>query len=234
MGRVEGMFAPMGGHVSPSVSPRGHIWKLPQDVDLLAFAGLVLAQVGYNCGTRAPVEVGAGAVVLGDGQVGQWAAQTLSWRGAEVAVVGHHEYRLARFANAAWRHAIHAKRQARAQTVDDLFPQGIQVLVDTVGSISAVEELVPLIRRHGHIVSAGFYGTADRLSLQPLRAAELTVDLVSGWSRERMNHSRELIAAGHLETLPLITHRFPVSHAAEAWELIAEKSEPVLGVILEW
>ena len=42
MGKVEGMFDARGGHVSPSVSPRDQIWKLPPDVDPLAFSGLVL------------------------------------------------------------------------------------------------------------------------------------------------------------------------------------------------
>jgi 2-desacetyl-2-hydroxyethyl bacteriochlorophyllide A dehydrogenase len=234
MGRVNDMFEKMGGHVSPSVSPRDHIWKLPRGVDPLAFSGLVLTQVGYNCGTRASVDVGAGAVVLGDGMVGQWAAQTLAWRGAEVVLIGHHEDRLRRFEGEALRHRVNAKQTPAVDAVRDLLPEGIQVLVDTVGSIGAVEELLPLIRRHGHIVSAGFYGTEDRFALQPARRGELSVDLVSGWSRPRMNDTRELIAIGYLQTLPLITHHFPVHQAAEAWELIASKRELVLGVILEW
>jgi 2-desacetyl-2-hydroxyethyl bacteriochlorophyllide A dehydrogenase len=240
MGKVEEMYELMGGHVSPSVSPREQIWKLPADVlsaglDPLAFSGLVLTQVGYNCGTRAPVHVGEVAVVLGDGMVGQWAAQTLAWRGAEVILVGHHDYRLDLFAEGPLRRRLNARAQGNwVQAVRDLAPGGIQVLVDTVGSIDSVEALVPLMQRHGRIVSAGFYGTDDHLPLQPLRARELAVDMVSGWALERMNHTRALVAAGVLETLPLITHHLPAHQVAEAWELIASKREPVLGVILQW
>jgi L-iditol 2-dehydrogenase len=90
------------------------------------------------------------------------------------------------------------------------------------------------MRRRGHIVSAGFYGTHDLLSLQALRDGELSVDMVSGWALDRMNHTLALIAAGHLETLPLITHHFPVQQAAEAWSMISGKRESVLGVILDW
>ena len=240
MGKVEGMFESMGGHVSPSVSPREQIWKLPVDGtsasrDALAFSGLVLTQVGYNCGTRASVQVGESAVVLGDGMVGQWAAQTLAWRGAEVILVGHHDYRLAMFGEGPLRCCLNARGQEDlVRAIRDLAPGGIQVLVDTVGSIASVERLVPAMRRHGHIVSAGFYGTDDRLSLQPLRARELAVDMVSGWALERMNRTCALIAAGILETLPLITHHFPAHQAAAAWQLITSKREPVLGVILEW
>lgn len=234
MGKVEGMFAARGGHVSPSVSPRDQVWKLPEEVEPLAFAGLVLTQVGYNCGTRAPVAVGAGAAVVGDGLVGQWAAQTLAWRGAEVILVGHHPDRLAKFGPGPLRHTVNDQARDWVQVVRELLPAGPQVAVDTVGSIQVVNVLVGLMQRYGHIVSAGFYGTEDQLTLQPLRNRELSVDLVSGWSRARMDQTLALVRAGHLQTLPLITHHFPVARAAEAWALIREKREAVLGVILDW
>lgn len=234
MGKVDGMFAVMGGHVSPSVSPRAHVWKLPPDLDPIAFSGLVLTQVGYNCGARAPVDVGAGALVLGDGMVGQWAAQTLAWRGARVLLLGHHDNRLQQFTTGRLRHTVNSLQGEWRRRVETLLPDGAQVLVDTVGSIEAVEDLLSLVRRHGHVVSAGFYGTDDRLALQPLRVGELSVDLVSGWSQGRMDDTLELIAAGHLETLPLITHRFPAARAAEAWTLIRSKGDSVLGVVLDW
>ena len=72
------------------------------------------------------------------------------------------------------------------------------------------------------------------MPLQPPRHGELSIDLVSGWAQDRMDKTLELIAKGSLKTEELITHRFPVDEAAEAWSLIESKSEPVLGVILEW
>jgi 2-desacetyl-2-hydroxyethyl bacteriochlorophyllide A dehydrogenase len=172
--------------------------------------------------------------VLGDGLVGQWAAQTLARRGAKVVLLGHHEDRMARFAPGPMRHTVNTRHKDWMEAVRALLPGGAQILVDTVGSIGAVETLLPLVQRHGHVVSAGFYGTDDRLALQPLRQGELSVDMVSGWSLDRMNDTRALISAGYLKTLDLITHRFPVSHAADAWQLIQKKTDSVLGVILDW
>ena len=234
MGKVSGMFSPMGGQLSPSVSPRNHIWKLPDGVDPLAYSGLVLTQVGYNCGSRPSLEIGQGAVVIGDGMVGHWAAQTLAWRGAEVVLVGRHADRLAKFPTGPMRHIVNAKEVDWLDAVRQLLPDKVQVAVDTVGSISAIEQLLPLMRRNGHIVSAGFYGTEDMLGLQALRNAEVSLDLVSGWTPSRMDHTLALITAGHLQTLPLITHRFPADQAADAWKLIASKGDSVLGVILDW
>jgi 3-hydroxyethyl bacteriochlorophyllide a dehydrogenase len=232
--KVDNMFSAGGGHISPAVTRGDQVWKLPSGLPPLAYSGLVLTQVGYNCGARAPLEVGAAAVVLGDGMVGQWAAQTLAWRGARVVLLGHHEDRLDRFSDGPRRHRLNTQRDDWVDGVQDALPEGIDVLVDTVGSIDTVEALVPMMRRSGHTVSAGFYGPTDRLALQPLRAGEQTVHLVSGWTTERINATLDLVSLGYLETLPLITHHFPVQRAADAWELINSKREDVLGVILDW
>src|SRR5436853_88935 len=81
---VSGCFFPTGGHVSPAVAHRSQVWKLPGSVEPLAAAGLVLTQVGYNCGMRPALQPGDAVVVLGDGLVGHWSAQTLQHRGARV------------------------------------------------------------------------------------------------------------------------------------------------------
>lgn len=234
IGRVEGMHHGYAGQVSPSVCPRDCVWKLPAGIDPLAFAGMVLTQVGYNAGIRPKIQIGEPAVVVGDGLVGHWSAQTLAWRGAEVVLVGRHDYRLEYFWNRPYRHVINAKQTDWVETVKAQFPEGVQVVVDTIGSIGIMEAAQKVLKRYGHLVSAGFYGTQDQLSLQPPRYSELAIDLVSGWTRPRMDETLRLIAGGFLETLPLITHYFPVKKAAEAWKLIEEKTEPVLGVILDW
>lgn len=234
LGKVDDMFATWGGQVSPSISARDQIWKLPPGVDPLAYAGLVLTQVGYNCGVRAPIAIGDNALVIGDGMVGQWAAQTLAWRGANVVLLGRHADRLQKFEHGALRHPVNTRQADWLEVVKGLCLTGVQIAVDTVGSIQTIEQIMPLMRRYGHIVSAGFYGVNDSLALQPLRNRELSVDTVSGWSKDRMDATLNLIAAGYLQTLPLITHHFPVSEAAAAWELINTKDQAALGVILDW
>lgn len=239
LGKVEGLFSPWAGQVSRSVSPRAQIWKLPPGVEPLACAGLVLTQVGYNCGMRAPLVAAAepaatNAVVIGDGMVGHWAAQTLAWRGADVLLVGRHADRLQKFPTGPQRDTVNMHDTDWLAVVRERYPTGLQIAVDTVGSTAVVEQLMGVMRRYGHIVSAGFYGTADQIALQPLRNRELSLDMVSGWSKERMDATLALIASGDLQTLPLITHHFPVQQAAEAWRLIQRKDEGVLGVILEW
>ena len=232
--RVSGMYEEWGGHVSPSVVPFPVALKLPTTPDALAFSGLVLTQVGYNCGSRPPVSEGTTALVLGDGLVGHWAAQTLALRGADVLLAGRHPERLARFADGDRRRTVDVSAMPAEAPFECFGGDGPHIFVDTAGSIEAMGIASERVRQGGHLVSAGFYGSHDELHLQPARLREVTVHLVSGSQAERLQHTLELVASGDLQTLPLITHHFPASEAEAAWRLLQGTSAGHLGVILDW
>lgn len=230
---VNGMFDERGGHVSPAVTDQSQVWPVPNGVDPLAVSGLVLTQVGYNCGARPSVDVGDTALVIGDGMVGLWAAQTLSWRGCRVILAGRHEDRLARFQPGFGRETVDTT-EVDLEAMLERRRVTLQVIVDSVGSIEAISRYARFAPRFAHVVSAGFYGVDDLLAVQQLRNAEIAVDLVSGWTTPRLETTLELVGQGHLETLPLITNHFPAAEAATAWRYITEKRENALGVILDW
>jgi 3-hydroxyethyl bacteriochlorophyllide a dehydrogenase len=237
MSKVCGMFDNQyAGHVSPAVCAQGALLPLPPGLDPVAYAGLVLTQVGFNCGTRPQVQPGDVAVVVGDGLVGQWSGQTLARRGAKVVMLGRHEDRLARFAK--YGTTLRAGADNGVAALRKLGFGQLQVLVETSGSMTVLSDLLPMMRRNGHMVIAGFYPKATEvnllLALQKFRNHELTFDLVSGATQPRLDSTMRWIAEGKLDTLSVITHRFPVAQAAEAWALIESKREPVLGVVLDW
>ena len=237
MSKVTGMFDnKFAGHVSPSVCAQNSVMPLPQGLDPVAFSGLVLAQVGYNCGTRSPVKPGQVALVIGDGLVGQWAGQTLAQVGAKVVMIGRHPDRLARFAR--FGTTVLGGADNGLAAVQALALSPIQVLVETAGNARVPGDYLPLLARGAHAVIAGFYKSAGGVdvqkSMEQFRHAEISFDLVSGATQERLDATLDWIATGRLDTLGCITHRFPVERAAEAWTLIETKREPVLGVILDW
>lgn len=231
MSKVDGMFFPVGGHVSPAVTPASQVWKLPADADPVAYAGLVLTQVGYNCGARPNVSPEDVAVVIGDGLVGQWAAQTLAHRGARTIVLGRHEDRLKLLP--AGIAGVNVRRTPIAEALADVSGR-IAVIVDSVGSLDTVMALLPLAGHDSHIVSAGFLGEHGRIDIQLLRHKETTLHTPSGWSRRRMDATLEGIAAGWLTTLPLVTHIFEARAAGEAWLTILDPAASKLGVVLKW
>ena len=237
MSKVTGMFDNrFAGHVSPSVCDKGAVMKIPEGLDPIAASGLVLTQVGYNCGSRSHIQPGEVAVVIGDGLVGQWAAQTLKQRGALVVMVGKHDDRLQKAAS--YAHTLKAPGDYGTSTFDALGIGKVQVLVETVGSVASMYAWLPRMNRNSHIVVAGFYKPSGAVNIQKaledFRNYEISFDLVSGATAQRMDETMQWIAEGRLNTVDLITHRFPVEDAAAAWELIESKREPVLGVVFDW
>jgi 2-desacetyl-2-hydroxyethyl bacteriochlorophyllide A dehydrogenase len=234
-----GMFYDYGGHVSPAVTRRSQVYRLPDGADPAAFSGLVLTQVGYNVGTRPALPPGAASVVLGDGMVGHWSAQMLRHRGARVLLVGRHDDRLARFRPGAGDRVVNARREDPLAAAREWAASGggdgrVHAVADTVGSVPDLEALYPLLAHGAHLVSAGFCGTEGLLDVQKLRERELTLHAPAGWKRDRMEATLTLVASGALETLPLVTHRLPASRAAEAYDMVLSRAPGVLGMILDW
>ncbi|WP_419872377.1 GDSL-type esterase/lipase family protein [Candidatus Pristimantibacillus sp. PTI5] len=229
--RVAGMAFDTGGHVNPAVTHFSQVWKLPNSgPEALAYAPLVLAQVGYNCGMRPFVAPGERAVVIGDGLVGHWAAQTLSSRGAKVTMLGRRDDRLALLPSEI--QGINIRTPGTVEGLEDL--TDIQVVVDSVGALPVFHALRPRMKLNSHLVSAGFLGNNGLIDIQALRAQEITLHSPSGWTTERMNETLAAITDGRLTTIPLITHFFSASQGKKAWQLIKDKSEPFLGVVLDW
>ena len=237
MSKVTGMFDNrFAGHVSPSVCDKGAVMKIPTGVDPLAVSGLVLTQVGYNCGSRPTIKPGEIAVVIGDGLVGQWAAQTLKQRGAVVVMIGKHEDRLSKARP--YAHTINSPNDYGTSSFDALGLGNVQVLVETIGSVPAMYAWLHRMNRNSHIEVAGFYKPSGEINiqkaLQDFRNYEISFDLVSGATAKRMEETMQWVADGKLNTVDLITHRFPAEEADVAWRMIESKLEPILGVVLDW
>jgi 2-desacetyl-2-hydroxyethyl bacteriochlorophyllide A dehydrogenase len=203
-------------------------------VDAVAASGLVLTQVGYNTGMRPVVQQRDAAIVIGDGMVGHWTAQTLQARGAKVLLIGRHDERLKLLTLRNGDRVVNEKEADVLSLVREWAPEGAQAVCDTVGTIDLLENLIPLMRHGGHISSAGFYGANGRIDIQKLRDRELTLHAPAGWNKARMDATLEMLASGELHTKHLISHRFRAAQAGEAFDLILSRREPVLGVVLDW
>ncbi len=221
---VHGVLAPYAVH------PAAFTYKLPDNVSFAEGAMVEPFAIGMQAASRARIVPGDVAVVIGDGMVGQWAAQTLAHRGADVTVLGRHDDRLALLPSHI--RSYNLKRHSLSDWTGDR--GDIAVVVDSVGAMGTFRELKPAMRLNSHLVSAGFLGAEGMVDIQELRPQEITLHSPSGWTTARMDATLAGIRDGWLSTTPLISHRFPAEKAAEAWQLIMDKTEPFLGIVLEW
>jgi bacteriochlorophyllide a dehydrogenase len=232
--KVAGMFYDHAGHISPAVTHQSQIYRLPEGADPIDYCGLVLTQVGYNVGMSCEVQPGDYAVVIGDGMVGHWSAQTLQSRGAHVMLVGRHAERLGLFDPRDGGCTVNETAVDVVEAVKDWARKGIAVVADTVGSIDSVYALMPMMKHRGWIVSAGFYGSQGQIDIQRLRIKELRLSAPSGWAKVRLQETMDLISNGHIKTRHLISEVVPVELAGQAFQRILSKEPGLLGVVLDW
>jgi bacteriochlorophyllide a dehydrogenase len=224
-----------GGHVGLHVADPRDVLRLPAEVSLRAGASLLLAQVGYNGASRPHIEPGDVAAVIGDGLVGQYAAQVLRGRGARVLLAGLVGERLALARRHSADEVFDAGQGDFAAFVRSRAPEGAAVAVEAAGTAATVAQAVGLLRRDGELVMNGYYPGAEGLvDWHLLRARELTLHCPNSRTRPRLEASLGLLARGVLKAEELVTHELPVADAARAYRLLLDADRRSLGVLLRW
>ncbi len=223
-----------GSHTELGLTDAGQCLPVPESVDPVDAAGLVLTQVGYNGGTRPPVQPGWIAVVIGDGLVGQWAAQTFRARGCYVILCGRRPKRLHIAAQVSADEVVNDHEQSIEQIVAERFG-AVDVVDEAVGLIDNVELAFRLLRNDGHLVFNGYHPEGEHLmNIQWMHDKEITCHGMAGWTMERLAGTLRLIEQGRLKVRELITHEFAGAEADKAYRMMWDKTDDFLGILLKW
>lgn len=234
--RLEGGYSSFAGsHAEWGSTVVGECIPLPDDVSVGDAAGLVLTQVGYNGGTRPPVRPGWNVVVIGDGLVGQWAAQTFRARGAHVILCGRRPRRLEIAALHSADEVIDARSVDPCEEILRRFPGGVDVVDEAVGLIANVEAGFRMLRHDGHLVFNGYHPEGEHLmNIQWMHDKEITCWGMAGWTRPRLDATLEWIREGSLKVRDVLTHEFAGAEADKAYRMIRDRSDEFLGILLRW
>ena len=224
-----------GGHSRLHLVAQSSLHKLPDSVSTHEASSLVLAQVGYNGATRPWLHEGETVLVIGDGLVGQYAAQVFRHRGAHVILSGHHPFRLDIARRYGADEVVNSREVDLAALIMERFPRGLPVVAETASKTETVRLAINLLQSNGQLVLLGYYPEGECLiNIHWISAFETTVHCPCAWTRERMERTLELIAQGPLQVEELVTHTFPYTEAPAAYQMILDKSQDFLGIVFKW
>jgi 3-hydroxyethyl bacteriochlorophyllide a dehydrogenase len=224
-----------GGHVGLHVVEEAAVIRLPGSVSLQEASGLLLAQVGYNGATKPTVSAGEPAAVIGDGLVGQYAAQVLRHRGARVLLCGLSPLRLRLAAEHSADEVFDASSGDFASFVRERFPKGVAVALETASSGRTVRQAIDLLAYGGHLVLNGFYPPPEsQLDWHWLRTKELTVHFPNSRTRERLESTLRLIGEGAVRVQELVTHMVPLVEAPALYGKLLGPDADFLGLVIQW
>jgi predicted dehydrogenase/threonine dehydrogenase-like Zn-dependent dehydrogenase len=244
-------------HAEYNVVPRNLLTPLPEPVDFESAAFTTLGAIALHGFRLAEPQIGENLAIIGMGLLGLLAAQIATAAGCHVLGIDVDPSRITLAASL----GLHAVLRDEAIDASAAFTasrgfDAILICADT-SSNDPVELAGAIARDRARVVATGAVGLTfprkvyfekeisfiNSRSYGPgrydLSYEEQGNDYPLGYVRWTEGRNFEavidLMAKGQLNVKPLITHRFDISEAAQAYEVITgKKNENFLGVLLTY
>ena len=220
------------GHSGYVVIHEDSAWRLGLTADMEEAAHWQMPAVGAHGVRLAHVQDGELVVLIGQGMIGQLSAQMARLRGATVVATDLVQKRVELSALYSADIALNSQESNVAEVIQSIQPDGADVVIDTSGNSRLFDYCLGLIRREGRICLQGYYPEPFQIDFHPTHEKRATVTFPCG--REDPASIVPLLNRHKVKIKPLITHRFPVKQAKEAYDLVLNHPEEVLGIIIDW
>jgi predicted dehydrogenase/threonine dehydrogenase-like Zn-dependent dehydrogenase len=253
--RVAGAGGGYAVHAEYNVVPRNLLTPLPENVDFESAAFTTLGAIALHGFRLAESQIGENIAIIGMGLLGLLAAQIATAAGCNVLGIDVDPARITLASSLGLRAA--RREEAIDSSVTFTANRGfdaILICADTTSN-DPVELAGVIARDRARVVATGAVGLTfprkvyyekeisfiNSRSYGPgrydLNYEEQGNDYPVGYVRWTEGRNFEavvdLMAKGQLQVKPLITHRFDIREATQAYEVITgKKKEPFLGVLL--
>ena len=201
------------------------------DDDML-FVGDILS-TGYDAIRKTDMRPGDFVAVIGCGPVGLCTVMAAYALGAGTVVAVDMVAERLKLAESLGAVAVNPQETDPADVVLDATEwRGADLVVDAVGHESALAAAFPLVRMGGTISMPGMYvEDAAEIPIGDMWLKNITMIAGVANVQAHMDEVIELIRHGRLDPKAIISHRLPLSEAAEGYELFDRKE--ALKVVLD-
>jgi threonine dehydrogenase-like Zn-dependent dehydrogenase len=161
--------------------------------------------------------------ILGDGKMGQLAAQVLVLSGCEVMMVGKHEEKLALAA----KHGVHTYVLDDAQSFALKNKRRVDMVVECTGSAQGLELALRLVRPRGTLILKSTVADKSTLNLAPIVIDEIRVQ---GSRCGPFAPALRALSQKRIDVRPLISARYTLDEGLAAFQHAGQKG--VLKVLV--
>lgn len=244
-------------HAEYALVPRNLLTLLPESVDFEPAAFTTLGAIALHGFRLAEPQLGETVAVIGMGLLGLLTGQIAAAAGCRVLGIDIDPERIALASSLGLQACTRDRAEEAAQGFTANRGFDVVIICADTSSSDPVELAGAIARDRARVVATGAVGLTfprkiyyeKELSFINSRSygpgrydasyEENGQDYPIGYVRwtEGRNFEAivELLASGRLQVQPLITHRFPIEQATEAYEVITgKKGEPFLGVLLTY
>jgi threonine dehydrogenase-like Zn-dependent dehydrogenase len=220
------------------------IFALPEELDPEIATFSNLADVALNAILDCPIRIGDVVVSFGYGIVGAFCAQFAGLTAGQLIVVDPLPQRRA-LAIANGAHQAVAPEDAVEAVMEATNGRGADVAIEVSSSTQALQTAIEVTGQEGTILTVSYYGSRPvTLTLAPefhfrrVRIVSSQVSSVGSGLQPRWDFPRRfdvvLSRLGELNVESMISHRFSLADAPEAYRLIDQSPGETFGVILQY
>lgn len=214
--------------------PQRHVYKIPDGLSMEEAALAEPAATAAYAVTKARIPAGAQVLVIGDGPIGQLAAQLANLEGAsKVIMAGSWDEKLAIARACGIAETINYHKEDVVARARELTDGGPEIIIETSGSNSALNSAVQALKPTGRIVAVSWYnGPVVEVAMNTLivKDAELIGSLASPNS---FGPVLRYMAEGKLKVKPLITHVKPMEELEDVVKMVRAKKEMRIKILLK-
>lgn len=215
--------------------PRVNLVPRPEGVEAWQASLLEPLAVGLNTVDRLQIRLGETVAVLGQGPIGLALTRLCALSGAGRLIVT--DAREAPFAVSRQYGATDCidvtQRDVKEAVAELTEGAGADIVIETSGFPASSAVALDLVRKEGKLAHIGWANDLPPLPVIPIMAKTLTVFGVGGnGGRGQYERSLELVRTGRIDLDPLVTHRFGLDEAAEAFETASSKAGGAIKVLV--
>lgn len=245
------------GHAEHVLAGRKLVAKIPDAISFQQGCFTTLGSIALNACRIAQTGIGETVVVIGMGLVGQLAAQLARVQGARVIAVDMRADRTELAHRLGADHNILAPAAVdMIQELTDGLGADCVVIAAAAKSSAPCELALEVCRDRGRMVVVGAVEMSFPWERMYLKEIQLFMSRAYGpgsydaryerqnedypisyvrWTENRnMEAFLRLIASGHVNVEPLITHVFPLTDAAQAYETVMDRESGSLAALFEY
>ncbi len=222
----EDVTAAWGGQAEYVANDYRKVYRLPDGLDPAVAVAIAPAATAWHAVELANPQPGERVLVLGQGPIGQFAAQAAKLRGAQVAVADISAERLAQTMVGDIK--IDLSRETAKAKLDG----PLDLLIDATGKMEAIAANLMQVRARGRVLLLGFYQRIELPFAIPF-IKELTFQPSREWAAEDILAVGAALADGRLQAAHLFTSRFPISEIQAAYRAALDP-QAGLKVLIEW
>ncbi|QDC23434.1 zinc-binding alcohol dehydrogenase [Georgenia yuyongxinii] len=230
--------------VVDAVELRGH--RLPAGVDPVLGCFVRVGAIALNAVLAAHSTIGFTVCVIGQGVVGLLATRYAVLTGATVIAVEQIPRRREMAVRMGAHHVLQPGPDLPRQVRELTGGAGVDSAVEISGSYAGLQAATRTVGLDGVVVAAGFYQGQDealrlgeefhhnRVQIVASQIGSVPSVLRSRWDVPRLQRTVvELLLRGEPDVVSMVTHRYPLARAAEAYAMLDGGGADALQVILE-